>query len=173
MNYRSEIEHFMNKRYFFFRWDLRAFAIWTEAEILAQRNGLNEADILVKVLIPPCLHLQPMTSHPTMIFFLLLLLLVDKVCLNIILPLDNICLKKWAIPGLFFLFRLFNTEKLTVNVLNKIRQCPNSNHGPLVSEYTLLPTEPQPLQLDIIFAIGPYRTFILLEVFDSYLARLD
>ena len=58
---------------------------------------------------------------------------------------------KWAIPRpLFLYFRLFNTQ-LTVN--NKqmfninINFCRwlDSNRGPLASEATTLPTEPQPL----------------------------
>ena len=56
-------------------------------------------------------------------------------------------LKKWAIPGLFcFYFCLFNTIQLTLNKCSiKNFQCLDSDRGPLVSEATVLPTEPQPL----------------------------
>ena len=57
-------------------------------------------------------------------------------------------LKIWAIPGLFFFyFRLFNTIQLTVNNKCSIKNCRclYSNRGPLLSEATALPTEPQPL----------------------------
>ena len=47
---------------------------------------------------------------------------------------------------LFFYFRLFNTQ-LTVNKCLNICQWQGSNHGPLVSEATTLPTEPQPLPM--------------------------
>ena len=36
----------------------------------------------------------------------------------------------------------------------KIRQCLESNHGPLVSEATALPTEPQPLPQTQIFVFA-------------------
>ena len=62
--------------------------------------------------------------------------------------------KKWAIPGLFFLyFRLFNTQ-LTVykcSILINFCQWLDSNRGPLVSEATALPTEPQPLPMFYLF----------------------
>ena len=54
---------------------------------------------------------------------------------------------KMAIPGLFFFyFRLFKTIQLTVNKCSvKMCRCLDTNRGPLVSEATALPTEPQPL----------------------------
>ena len=56
--------------------------------------------------------------------------------------------KKWAIPGLFFfIFRLFNTQLIVYNnysILINFCQWLDSNCGPLVSEATALPTEPQP-----------------------------
>ena len=53
--------------------------------------------------------------------------------------------KKWAIPGLFFIyFRLFNTVD-NKQMLNKICRWLESNRGPLVSKASALPTEPQPL----------------------------
>ena len=53
-------------------------------------------------------------------------------------------LKKWAIPGLFFFIFVFSIQ-LIVNKFIKFRQWLDSNRGPLVSEATPLPTEPQPL----------------------------
>ena len=50
---------------------------------------------------------------------------------------------KWAIPGLFFIF-VFSTQ-LLMNNFTKFRRWLDSNCGPLVSEATALPTEPQPL----------------------------
>ena len=57
-------------------------------------------------------------------------------------------LKKVGHPRpLFLYFRLFNTH-LTVNIcFCNFCQWLDSNSGPLVSEATALPTEPQPLQL--------------------------
>ena len=52
---------------------------------------------------------------------------------------------KWAIPGLFFIF-VFSTQ-LLMNNFTKFRRWLDSNCGPLVSEATALPTEPQPLAL--------------------------
>ena len=54
---------------------------------------------------------------------------------------------KLAIPGLFFLyFRLFNIVD-SKQMFNKFCQWLDSNRGPLVSEATALPTEPQPLPI--------------------------
>ena len=59
----------------------------------------------------------------------------------------------------FFYFRLFDTLQLTVTKCSlKICQCLDSNRGPLVSEATALPTEPQPLPIGII--VYPFK-FIL------------
>ena len=55
--------------------------------------------------------------------------------------------KKWAIPGLFFIyFHLFNTVD-NKQMLNKFCRWLESNRGPLVSKATALPTEPQPLPI--------------------------
>ena len=54
--------------------------------------------------------------------------------------------KKWANPSLFFFIFVFSIQ-LTVNI--QYTFCPwlDSNSGPLESEATALPTEPQPLPL--------------------------
>ena len=49
---------------------------------------------------------------------------------------------KWAIPGLFFLFSYFSIQ-LTVNAQHKFCRWLDLNCGPLESEATTLPTEPQ------------------------------
>ena len=59
-------------------------------------------------------------------------------------------LKKWAIPGLFFFIFIFSIQ-LIVNAWIKFRRWLDSNHGPLVSEATALPTEPQPLPNIFVF----------------------
>ena len=60
---------------------------------------------------------------------------------------------KRAIPGLFFfIFRLFNTQLIVYNncsILINFCRWLDSNRGPLVSEATALPTEPQPLPKSI------------------------
>ena len=57
----------------------------------------------------------------------------------------NLFFNKWAIPGLFFVyFRLFNTVASTQMFHIKVCRWLDSNRGPLVSEATALPTEPQP-----------------------------
>ena len=63
--------------------------------------------------------------------------------------LKNFYFFKWAIPGLFFfIFCLFNTQLIVYNngsILINFCRWLDSNRGPLVSEATALPTEPQPL----------------------------
>ena len=56
---------------------------------------------------------------------------------------------KWTIPGLLFLyFRLFNSWQLIDMFPIKIGKWLDLNRGPLLSESTALPTEPQPLTLN-------------------------
>ena len=55
---------------------------------------------------------------------------------------------KWAIPGLFFYCRLFNTVD-SKQMLNKFCQRLDSNCGPLDLEVTAQPIEPQPQPLPI------------------------
>ena len=54
--------------------------------------------------------------------------------------------KKWPFPAsyLYIYFRLFDIVD-SKQMFNKICRWLDSNHGPLVSEATALPTEPQPL----------------------------
>ena len=69
-------------------------------------------------------------------------------------------LKKWAIPGLFFLyFRLFNTQLRVYKCSILINFCRwlDSNRGPLVSEATALPTEPQPLPCSLYLSHSSLR----------------
>ena len=73
---------------------------------------------------------------------------VDPLIYVFVTQLNNIYfLKKLAIPRLFFFyFRLLDTIHMTVENECSIKfcQCLDTNHGPLVSEATALPTEPQP-----------------------------
>ena len=66
-----------------------------------------------------------------------------------------------TIPGLFFYFRLFNTQ-LTANkcsiFINFCRWL-DSNRRPLVLEATALPTEPQPLPNLLIVTIQCYTIY--------------
>ena len=52
---------------------------------------------------------------------------------------------KWPFPASFALFSSFHYSWQYTNVLYKLCQWLDSNHGPLVLEATDLPTEPQPL----------------------------
>ena len=53
---------------------------------------------------------------------------------------------------LFFYFRFFNTIQLTENKCSiKICRRLDSNRGPMISEATALPTEPQPLPKETLF----------------------
>ena len=78
-------------------------------------------------------------------------------CITVNLVLRYCChFFKWATPGLFFFyFRLFNTIQMTFNnkCSIKICRCLDSNHGPLTSEATALPTEPQPLPLLPVYQV--------------------
>ena len=70
--------------------------------------------------------------------------------------------KKWAIPGLFFyifVFSIHSWQKTNVQYINKFCQWLDSNRGPLVSEATALPTEPQTLPCVLIF----FFTYLLLQ----------
>ena len=71
---------------------------------------------------------------------------------------------KWSIPGHFFFILIFSIQ-LIVNICSlKFCQWPDLNCRPLVSEATVLPTEPQPL------AVNQVR-FLLR--FCSYLCERD
>ena len=50
-----------------------------------------------------------------------------------------------SFPASFVNFRLFITADSKQMFCNKVSRWQDSNHGPLVSEGTALPTEPQPL----------------------------
>ena len=74
--------------------------------------------------------------------------------------------KKWAITGLFFsLFSSF--QQLIVNMFI-IKSCRwlDLNYGPLVSEVTALPTEPQPLPqaLIIVFTRHEITTITFIDL---------
>ena len=56
-------------------------------------------------------------------------------------PILKCFFKKWAILGFILVFSIH----FTVNVDYKILPMPGSNLGPLETEKTALPTEPQPL----------------------------
>ena len=56
---------------------------------------------------------------------------------------------KWALPGLFFFIFVFSIQ-LTVKMFNLNFCRRDSNRGPLESEATTLPTEPQPLPKFIV-----------------------
>ena len=54
-----------------------------------------------------------------------------------------------VIPGLFFFIFVFSIQLTVNNVQNKFCRWLDSNREPLVSEVTTLPTEPQPLPVDL------------------------
>ena len=63
-----------------------------------------------------------------------------------------LCFLKWAIPALFFfifVFSIHSWQFTNVQYVNFFCQWLDSNQGPLVSEATALPTEPQPLPIQI------------------------
>ena len=53
----------------------------------------------------------------------------------------------WAIAGFFFFIFVFSIQLTVNNVIYKFCQWQDFNCGPLLSEATALPTEPQPLPL--------------------------
>ena len=53
----------------------------------------------------------------------------------------------WAIAGFFFFIFVFSIQLTVKNVIYKFCQWQDFNCGPLLSEATALPTEPQPLPL--------------------------
>ena len=78
--------------------------------------------------------------------------------------------KKWAITGLFFsLFSSF--QQLIVNMFI-IKSCRwlDLNYGPLVSEVTALPTEPQPLPTYILF-VGTATQLVILPTHSPWIGH--
>ena len=63
----------------------------------------------------------------------------------------------WAIPDLFFCILVFYIQLTVKNVQYKFCRWLDSNHRPLVSEATTLPTESQPLPVMFMFTLEAWQ----------------